>query len=154
MVCASFSTAGAHADCRRPTGLIAVPPAYEQVLLISSCWELVWPFRNCKCKHDPRQVPTGRSGHSYLTLDEAQRITEGIRYLLESSSVGHSIVPVYPQFDSNRPIARAQPGGEPNRGVYHRAVPSIGNYMPRMQAQKSMQRLDTLPRDRTQWLSI
>jgi len=85
--------------------------------------ELVWPFRNCNCRHDPRQVTTRGSGHAYLTWDEAQRITERIRYMLESSTLGHSIVPVYPNFDPNRPIARAQPGGEPNRGVDHRAAP-------------------------------
>ena len=73
-------------------------PACEQALLVSSCWELVWPFRNCKCWHDPRHMATRGKSHVYLTWDEAQRITEGIRYLLESNNVGHSIVPVYPNF--------------------------------------------------------
>ncbi|MFM7984202.1 MAG: hypothetical protein ACKPKO_33255, partial [Candidatus Fonsibacter sp.] len=55
-------------------------------------------------------------------MDEAQRISEGIRYLLESTSLGYTVIPVYPNFDPNRPIARAQPGGEPGRGVDPRAA--------------------------------
>ena len=58
----------------------------------------------------------------FWTWDEAQRITEGIRLLLEAERLGHSVVPVYPNFDPNRPIAHAQPGGEPNRGIDHRAA--------------------------------
>ncbi|MFM7984251.1 MAG: hypothetical protein ACKPKO_33505, partial [Candidatus Fonsibacter sp.] len=77
--------------------------------IIASCPELIWPFRNCVCKKDHSHAIDSNSLPSCWTLDEAQRMSEGIRYTLESECIGRNIVSVFPSFDPNIPIARAQP---------------------------------------------
>ena len=72
------------------------PPRYERMYLIASCPGLLWPFRNCICKKIHAHSNDTDSPPSCWSLDEAQRMSEGIRYTLESERVGHSIISAFP----------------------------------------------------------
>ena len=104
--------------------------------LTASCQELVYPFRNCRCTGRHEHASTTGQGKSLhqaqvWTWDEAQRVVEGIRYLLESERRGYTVMPVaevvrpklqaYPKFDIEK-VARPQPG-VPQAGYDSRAKP-------------------------------
>ena len=95
--------------------------------MTASSSELIWPFRSLRCHGRHEHFLT--EGHSaqlrnalVWTWDEARRALEGIRLAWEAHGEGHSVVPLYPVFDPMVPVARAQPGGEPQPGVDPRAA--------------------------------